>query len=150
MSIDPRVASGLRDVPPSVMIPRERMLEMFRKDVRLVRLRAHRDALTSSGWKCSPARAPAGTRSAVDLRRCPIRGGGGGQAASAVLTGRRLWPGPSPSMPVHRGTPFKRDAIGSVFPAAQPSGNWRSRELAQCDFYTVGRSRPWPMRRRRR
>ena len=29
--IDPRVASGLRDVPPSVMIPRERMLAGFRK-----------------------------------------------------------------------------------------------------------------------
>ena len=30
MPIDPRVASGLRDVPPSVMIPRERMLASFR------------------------------------------------------------------------------------------------------------------------
>jgi histidyl-tRNA synthetase len=29
--IDPRVASGLRDLPPSVMIPRERMLAAFRK-----------------------------------------------------------------------------------------------------------------------
>ena len=29
--IDPRVASGLRDVPPSVMIPRERMLAGFRE-----------------------------------------------------------------------------------------------------------------------
>ncbi len=28
--IDPRVASGLRDLPPSVMIPRERMLQAFR------------------------------------------------------------------------------------------------------------------------
>ena len=29
--IDPRVASGLRDIPPSVMIPRERMLARFRE-----------------------------------------------------------------------------------------------------------------------
>src|SRR5437879_8723093 len=29
--IDPRVASGLRDLPPAVMIPRERMLAAFRK-----------------------------------------------------------------------------------------------------------------------
>jgi len=29
--IDPRVASGLRDLPPSVTIPRERMLETFRR-----------------------------------------------------------------------------------------------------------------------
>ena len=29
--IDPRVASGLRDIPPAVMIPRERMLGAFRK-----------------------------------------------------------------------------------------------------------------------
>ncbi|MGZ6056170.1 MAG: ATP phosphoribosyltransferase regulatory subunit, partial [Isosphaeraceae bacterium] len=29
--IDPRVASGLRDIPPAVMIPRERMLATFRK-----------------------------------------------------------------------------------------------------------------------
>ena len=28
--IDPRVASGLRDIPPSLMIPRERMLASFR------------------------------------------------------------------------------------------------------------------------
>ena len=29
--IDPRVASGLRDLPPAVMIPRERMLAVFRE-----------------------------------------------------------------------------------------------------------------------
>ncbi len=29
--IDPRVASGLRDLPPAVMIPRERMLAAFRQ-----------------------------------------------------------------------------------------------------------------------
>ena len=29
--IDPRVASGLRDLPPAVMIPRERMLAVFRQ-----------------------------------------------------------------------------------------------------------------------
>src|SRR5262249_62179865 len=29
--IDPRVASGLRDIPPAAMIPRERMLASFRK-----------------------------------------------------------------------------------------------------------------------
>jgi len=29
--IDPRVASGLRDLPPAVMIPRERMLAAFRR-----------------------------------------------------------------------------------------------------------------------
>ena len=29
--IDPRVASGLRDIPPSVMIPREKMLATFRE-----------------------------------------------------------------------------------------------------------------------
>ncbi len=29
--IDPRVASGLRDLPPAVMIPRERMLAEFRR-----------------------------------------------------------------------------------------------------------------------
>ena len=29
--IDPRVAGGLRDLPPSVMIPRERMLGAFRR-----------------------------------------------------------------------------------------------------------------------
>ena len=29
--IDPRVASGLRDLPPSASIPRERMLDSFRK-----------------------------------------------------------------------------------------------------------------------
>ncbi len=28
--IDPRTASGLRDIPPSAMIPRERMLASFR------------------------------------------------------------------------------------------------------------------------
>ena len=49
--IDPRVASGLRDLPPSVMIPRERMLGGVPPDVRRLRLRADRDARTSSGWR---------------------------------------------------------------------------------------------------
>ena len=49
--IDPRVASGLRDIPPSVMIPRERMLATLPQDVRLVRLSCRSRPRTSSAWR---------------------------------------------------------------------------------------------------
>ena len=48
--IDPRVASGLRDIPPSVMIPRERMLASFRKTFASFGYCRSRPR-TSSGWK---------------------------------------------------------------------------------------------------
>ena len=49
--IDPRVASGLRDIPPSVMIPRERMLAAFRADLRRRSATSRSRPRTSSAWK---------------------------------------------------------------------------------------------------
>ena len=72
--IDPRVASGLRDLPPSVMIPRERMLAAFPRDVRLVRLRADRDPAHRAEGGPDRQRGGLGRGPPADLRRDEQRG----------------------------------------------------------------------------
>ncbi|HMB03872.1 MAG TPA: histidine--tRNA ligase [Isosphaeraceae bacterium] len=133
--IDPRVASGLRDIPPSVMIPRERMLAAFRA--------------TFASFGYAPIETPhiermevltgKGAGSDEVLRQIfevINRGGEKGKLALRFdLT-----------VPLARfvakhvnelGVPFKRYAIGSVFRGERPAKG-RFREFVQCDFDTVG------------
>jgi len=135
MSIDPRVASGLRDVPPSVMIPRERMLAEFRK--------------TFASFGFVPIDTPhiermevltgKGAGSDEVLRQIFEVINKGGEAGKLALRFDL-------TVPFARfvakhvndlGTPFKRYAIGSVFRGERPAKG-RFREFTQCDFDTVG------------
>jgi histidyl-tRNA synthetase len=137
--IDPRVASGLRDIPPAVMIPRERMLATFRKTFasfgflpietpHIERM----DVLTGKG-----AGSDEVLRQIFDVTN---KGGTSGELALRFdLT-----------VPLARfvarhvndlGTPFKRYAIGSVFRGERPAKG-RFREFVQCDFDTVGTESP--------
>ena len=50
--IDPRVASGLRDIPPAVMIPRERMLAAFRQTFAGGRDLSERDTVLIAAAAC--------------------------------------------------------------------------------------------------
>ena len=133
--IDPRVASGLRDLPPAVMIPRERMLAAFRR--------------TFASFGFVPIETPhiermevltgKGAGSDEVLRQIfevTNRGGTSGELALRFdLT-----------VPLARfvarhvdelGVPFKRYAIGSVFRGERPAKG-RFREFVQCDFDTIG------------
>jgi histidyl-tRNA synthetase len=133
--IDPRVASGLRDIPPSVMIPRERMLATFRRTfasfgyVPIETPHIERmDVLTGKG---------AGSEEVLrQIFEVINKGGDPGKLALrfdltvplARFVGKHV---------NELGTPFKRYAIGSVFRGERPAKG-RFREFVQCDFDTVG------------
>src|SRR3954463_5237459 len=133
--IDPRVASGLRDVPPAVMIPRERMLETFRQ--------------TFASFGFLPIETP-------HIERMEIltgKGAGSDEVLRQIfdVTNKGGTPGELAlrfdlTVPLARfmakhvnelGVPFKRYAIGSVFRGERPAKG-RFREFVQCDFDTVG------------
>ncbi len=135
MSIDPRVASGLRDVPPSVMIPRERMLETFRK--------------TFASFGFAPIETPhiermevltgKGAGSDEVLRQIfEVTNKGGTRGELALRFDLTVPLARFVAKHVNElGTPFKRYAIGSVFRGERPAKG-RFREFMQCDFDTVG------------
>ena len=133
--IDPRVASGLRDIPPAVMIPRERMLATFRK--------------TFAAFGFVPIETP-------HIERMEVltgKGAGSDEVLRQIfdVTNKGGTPGELAlrfdlTVPLARfvakhvnelGTPFKRYAIGSVFRGERPAKG-RFREFMQCDFDTVG------------
>src|SRR3954452_24053016 len=133
--IDPRVASGLRDLPPSVMIPRERMLAAFRA--------------TFASFGFVPIETP-------HIERMEVltgKGAGSDEVLRQIfeVTNKGGTPGELAlrfdlTVPLARfvakhvdelGVPFKRYAIGSVFRGERPAKG-RFREFMQCDFDTVG------------
>ncbi len=137
--IDPRVASGLRDIPPAVMIPRERMLGIFRK--------------TFASFGFLPIETP-------HIERMEVltgKGAGSDEVLRQIfdVTNKGGTPGELAlrfdlTVPLARfvarhvnelGTPFKRYAIGSVFRGERPAKG-RFREFMQCDFDTVGTESP--------
>lgn len=137
--IDSRVASGLRDIPPSSMIPREQTLATFRKtfaDFGFVPIETphieRMEVLTGKG---------AGSEEVLrQIYSVTNKGGEPGELALRFdLT-----------VPFARfvakhinelGKPFKRYAIGSVFRGERPAKG-RFREFVQCDFDTVGTESP--------
>lgn len=137
--IDPRVASGLRDIPPSAMIPRERMLATFRK--------------TFASFGFVPIETP-------HIERMEVltgKGAGSDEVLRQIfdVTNKGGTPGELAlrfdlTVPMARfvakhvnelGVPFKRYAIGSVFRGERPAKG-RFREFVQCDFDTVGTESP--------
>ncbi len=137
--IDPRVASGLRDLPPKVMIPRERMLSAFRQ--------------TFGGFGFVPIETP-------HIERMEVLTGKGAGSEEVLrqifeVTNKGGTPGELAlrfdlTVPLARfvakhidelGVPFKRYAIGSVFRGERPAKG-RFREFTQCDFDTIGTESP--------
>ena len=137
--IDPRVASGLRDIPPSAMIPRERALATFRK--------------TFADFGFVPIETP-------HIERMEVltgKGAGSDEVLRQIysVTNKGGEPGELAlrfdlTVPFARfvakhinelGKPFKRYAIGSVFRGERPAKG-RFREFVQCDFDTVGTISP--------
>jgi len=133
--IDPRVASGLRDLTPTVMIPRERMLAHFRQ--------------TFAGFGFVPIDTP-------HIERMEVltgKGAGSDEVLRQIfeVTNKGGTPGELAlrfdlTVPLARfvakhidelGVPFKRYAIGSVFRGERPAKG-RFREFVQCDFDTIG------------
>src|SRR5882724_2144630 len=133
--IDPRVASGLRDVLPAVMIPRERMLAAFRSTF------------------CSFGFVPIETPHIERMEVLTGKGAGSDEVLRQIfeVTNKGGKEGELAlrfdlTVPLARfvakhvnelGTPFKRYAIGSVFRGERPAKG-RFREFMQCDFDTVG------------
>ncbi len=133
--IDPRVASGLRDIPPALMIPRERMLATFRR------------VFASFGF------LPIETPHIERMEVLTGKGAGSDEVLRQIfdVTNKGGTPGELAlrfdlTVPLARfvakhlnelGTPFKRYAIGSVFRGERPAKG-RFREFMQCDFDTVG------------
>jgi histidyl-tRNA synthetase len=133
--IDPRVASGLRDLPPAVMIPRERILAAFRE--------------TFASFGYVPIETPHIERTEVLMGK----GVGSDEVLRQIfeVTNKGGTPGELAlrfdlTVPLARfvakhidelGVPFKRYAIGSVFRGERPAKG-RFREFAQCDFDTIG------------
>jgi histidyl-tRNA synthetase len=133
--IDPRVASGLRDLPPAQAIPRERMLATFR------------DVFARFGY------LPIETPHIERLEVLTGKGAGSDEVLRQIfdVTNKGGTPGELAlrfdlTVPLARfiakhveqlGTPFKRYAIGSVFRGERPAKG-RFREFTQCDFDTVG------------
>src|ERR1700730_3578103 len=131
--IDPRVASGLRDLPPSVMIPRERMLEAFRK------------VFAEFGF------VPIETPHIERMEVLTGKGAGSDEVLRQIfeVTNKGGTPGELAlrfdlTVPLARfvakhidelGVPFKRYAIGSVFRGERPAKG-RFREVVQCGFDT--------------
>jgi histidyl-tRNA synthetase len=133
--IDPRVASGLRDLLPTQAVPRERML------------RTLRDVFGRFGFL--PIETP-------HIERMEVLTGKGAGSEEVLrqmfdVTNKGGTPGELAlrfdlTVPLARfiarhvdqlGTPFKRYAIGSVFRGERPAKG-RFREFTQCDFDTVG------------
>jgi histidyl-tRNA synthetase len=133
--IDPRVASGLRDLTPAMMIPRERMLTTFRH--------------VFAGFGFLPIETP-------HIERMEVltgKGAGSDEVLRQIfeVTNKGGTPGELAlrfdlTVPLARfvakhiddlGVPFKRYAIGSVFRGERPAKG-RFREFAQCDFDTIG------------
>jgi histidyl-tRNA synthetase len=133
--IDPRVASGLRDLPPSVTIPRERILAGFRE--------------TFASFGFVPIETP-------HIERMEVltgKGAGSDEVLRQIfeVTNKGGTPGELAlrfdlTVPLARfaarhidelGVPFKRYAIGSVFRGERPAKG-RFREFVQCDFDTIG------------
>ena len=133
--IDPRVASGLRDLAPAVMIPRERMLALFRQ--------------TFASFGFVPIETP-------HIERMEVltgKGAGSDEVLRQIfeVTNKGGTPGELAlrfdlTVPLARfvakhidelGIPFKRYAIGSVFRGERPAKG-RFREFVQCDFDTIG------------
>jgi histidyl-tRNA synthetase len=133
--IDPRVASGLRDLTPAVMIPRERMLAAFRQ------------TFTSFGF------VPIETPHIERMEVLTGKGAGSDEVLRQIfeVTNKGGTPGELAlrfdlTVPLARfvaknidelGVPFKRYAIGSVFRGERPAKG-RFREFVQCDFDTIG------------
>lgn len=137
--IDPRVASGLRDLPPAAMIPRERMMAAFRR--------------TFSAFGFVPIETP-------HIERMEVltgKGAGSDEVLRQIfeVTNKGGTPGELAlrfdlTVPLARfvarhidelGVPFKRYAIGSVFRGERPAKG-RFREFVQCDFDTIGTESP--------
>ena len=133
--IDPRVASGLRDLLPAAMIARERALALFRS------------TLASFGFV--PIETPhiermevltgKGAGSDEVLRQIYEVTNKGGERGELGLRFDL-------TVPLARfvakniqelGRPFKRYAVGSVFRGERPAKG-RFREFLQCDFDVVG------------
>jgi histidyl-tRNA synthetase len=133
--IDPRVAGGLRDLTPAVMIPRERMLRDFRQ--------------VFAGFGFLPIETP-------HIERMEVltgKGAGSDEVLRQIfeVTNKGGTPGELAlrfdlTVPLARfvakhidelGTPFKRYAMGSVFRGERPAKG-RFREFVQCDFDTIG------------
>ena len=133
--IDPRVASGLRDLAPDVTIPRERMLAAFRR--------------TFASFGFVPIETP-------HIERMEVltgKGAGSDEVLRQIfeVTNKGGTPGELAlrfdlTVPLARfmarhvdelGVPFKRYAIGSVFRGERPAKG-RFREFVQCDFDTIG------------
>jgi histidyl-tRNA synthetase len=133
--IDPRVASGLRDLTPAMMIPRERMIGLFRQ--------------VFAGFGFLPIETP-------HIERMEVltgKGAGSDEVLRQIfeVTNKGGTPGELAlrfdlTVPLARfvakhidelGVPFKRYAIGSVFRGERPAKG-RFREFAQCDFDTIG------------
>ncbi len=137
--IDPRVASGLRDILPASMIARERALATFRKtfgDFGFVPIETphieRMEVLTGKG---------AGSDEVLrQIYSVTNKGGEPGELALrfdltvpfARFVARHI---------NELGKPFKRYAIGSVFRGERPAKG-RFREFVQCDFDTVGTESP--------
>ncbi|CAN5911004.1 histidine--tRNA ligase [soil metagenome] len=133
--IDPRVASGLRDLPPAMAIPRERMLDAFRK------------SFATFGF------VPIETPHIERMEVLTGKGAGSEEVLRQIfeVTNKGGTPGELAlrfdlTVPLARfiakhvdqvGIPFKRYAIGSVFRGERPAKG-RFREFVQCDFDTVG------------
>jgi len=133
--IDPRVASGLRDLLPAVMIPRERIL------------RTLRETFASFGF------APIETPHIERMEVLTGKGAGSDEVLRQIfdVTNKGGTPGELAlrfdlTVPLARfvakhldevGVPFKRYAIGSVFRGERPAKG-RFREFVQCDFDAIG------------
>jgi histidyl-tRNA synthetase len=133
--IDPRVASGLRDLMPGQAIPRERMLGVFRR------------VFASFGY------VPIETPHIERMEVLTGKGAGSDEVLRQIfeVTNKGGTPGELAlrfdlTVPLARfvaknvdqlGTPFKRYAVGSVFRGERPAKG-RFREFTQCDFDTVG------------
>lgn len=133
--IDPRVASGLRDLLPSTMIPREALLAKFRQ--------------TFAAFGFVPIETPHIERKEV----LTGKGAGSDEVLRQIfdVTNTGGTPGELAlrfdlTVPLARfvarhidelGSPFKRYAIGSVFRGERPAKG-RFREFMQCDFDTIG------------
>lgn len=133
--IDPRVASGLRDLLPNQAIPRETMLARFRS------------VFASFGF------LPIETPHIERMEVLTGKGAGSDEVLRQIfeVTNKGGTPGELAlrfdlTVPLARfvakhvdalGTPFKRYAIGSVFRGERPAKG-RFREFTQCDFDTIG------------
>ncbi len=137
--IDPRVASGLRDLLPRAAIPRERILSRFRE--------------TFARFGFVPIETP-------HIERMEVltgKGAGSDEVLRQIfeVTNKGGTPGELAlrfdlTVPLARfaarhenelGFPFKRYAIGSVFRGERPAKG-RFREFTQCDFDTIGSESP--------